>query len=114
MVLIFGILFALKILSSYIVVEKESTLNTAEWDLLKVDTPKDQKRARKPKRLFYDEDEDSTPTGDTNCEIPRKVIVQLYNALGGGTGLQLDATKDSTTIYTGYCLLRICLQCISV
>nr|XP_020454473.1 uncharacterized protein LOC109959443 isoform X2 [Monopterus albus] len=43
--------------------EKESTLKSAERELLKVDTPKDHKRARKPKRLF-DQDDSPTPTED--------------------------------------------------
>ncbi len=78
MVLIIGIFLCfvtLKIISSHIIVDKESTLKSAEQELLRVDMPEDQKRSRKPKRLYYDEDEDSSPS-----EIPRKVIEQLYNA----------------------------------
>ncbi|KAL6487692.1 hypothetical protein MHYP_G00043180 [Metynnis hypsauchen] len=48
--------------------EKESTLKSAEQKLLNVDLPKDHKRPRKPKRLFFDEDEDA----ETNCETARK------------------------------------------
>lgn len=66
MVLIFAILLALKILSSYINVEKKSTLKSFHSSDFKVYTPKDHKRHRKPKRLFFGEDKDSTPTGDSN------------------------------------------------
>ncbi|KAK5932413.1 hypothetical protein CgunFtcFv8_004116 [Champsocephalus gunnari] len=54
--------------------EKESTLKTAERELFKADTPKDNKRSRKPKRLFGDDDEeqDIIPSGDGDCEIPKK------------------------------------------
>ncbi|KAJ4924987.1 hypothetical protein JOQ06_003934 [Pogonophryne albipinna] len=57
--------------------QKESTLKTAERELFKADTPKDHKRSRKPKRLFGDDDEeqDIIPSGDRDCEIPKKVSV---------------------------------------
>ncbi|KAI9516383.1 hypothetical protein NQZ68_017586 [Dissostichus eleginoides] len=54
-------------------VKKESTLKTAERELLKADTPKDHKRPRRPKRLFDDDEEqDIIPSGDRNCESPKK------------------------------------------
>lgn len=57
---------------AFVIAEKESTLKIAEKSLLKVDTPKDEKRIRKPKRLFSEED--STISGyETNRDIPRKV-----------------------------------------
>ncbi|XP_042630006.1 uncharacterized protein LOC109107999 isoform X1 [Cyprinus carpio] len=54
----------------------ESTLKSAERDLIKADTPKDPKRLRKLNRLFI-ENEDSTLTGYTNCHIPRKKKLKL-------------------------------------
>ncbi|KAL7866986.1 hypothetical protein AOLI_G00148000 [Acnodon oligacanthus] len=48
--------------------EKESTLKSVEQKLLNMDMPQDHKRPRKPKRLFFDEDEDT----ETNCEIAGK------------------------------------------
>ncbi|KAJ4922574.1 hypothetical protein JOQ06_016578, partial [Pogonophryne albipinna] len=64
--------------------EKESTLKTAERELFKADTPKDHKRSRKPKRLFGDDDEeqDIIPSGDGDCEIPKKVSVYSEVTLG--------------------------------
>ncbi|XP_029941309.1 uncharacterized protein LOC115396247 isoform X2 [Salarias fasciatus] len=46
--------------------EKESTLRSAERELLKVDKPKHDKRPRKPKRLFHEEDDEET------APIPKK------------------------------------------
>lgn len=53
-VLIFGILLVLKILS-YIIL-KSLHMKSAERELLRVDTPKDHKRSRKPKCLSFGED----------------------------------------------------------
>ena len=86
MVLIFYIKQSL--FSSYINVEKESTLKAAERELYKDDTPQNQKRSRKQKNLDFGEDED---TGEKPSGIPRQVIEQLCIALA--TRLHLDAKK---------------------
>ncbi|KAK5934059.1 hypothetical protein CgunFtcFv8_014483 [Champsocephalus gunnari] len=51
-----------------------ATVRGIAIQVLMSDTPKDHKRSRKPKRLFGDDDEeqDIIPSGDGDCEIPKK------------------------------------------